>query len=99
MGSMRINNSTVEVVLTSSEEKSPFELVVSGIRLLIDTFDPRDHEETRGNYTIFHEAILKTIGQHILDYADISLQEKERYSIREVLLGEIEDMNFDDDEQ
>jgi hypothetical protein len=94
MGSMRINNSTVEVVITSSEEKSPFE-----IQLLIENFDPRNHEETRGKYTVFHETILKTIGQPILDYADISPGEKERYSIREVLLGEIDYMDFDDDEK
>jgi hypothetical protein len=98
MKSLYLKSDAIEVVVTGSEEKSPFELITSGIQLLIEQFDPRDYEETRGKYTLFHETILNTIGQHILDYTDMSLNEKERYSIKEVLLGEIDYMNFDNNQ-
>jgi hypothetical protein len=87
----------MEVVITSADDRSPFALLVAGMHLLLKDFDPQDHEETAGNYAILYEALLRPIGQHMLDYAHISHQEREHTSIRDMLLGSIEYMDFSDD--
>ena len=96
MSTLQVHTSTMDVVITSADDRSPFALLVAGMHLLLKDFDPQDHEETAGNYAILYEALLRPIGQHMLDYAHISNEERARSSIRDMLLGFIDYMDFSD---